>query len=979
MLGDLRALFSCAPVEHTPRNKLFSFENSLSPRIGYTSSVLSRKAQYSLANAKAYFEEHLSTGDYYSEGIAVAGQWFGEGAESLRLSGTVKRDEFLRLCDNLDPRTGNLLTQRLKTTRSVIGDDGEPRTVANRRVFYDFTYSPPKSVSIAAFIGNDSRIVDAHDRAVRVSLQELERLAATRVRAKNSMSDRHTGNLACAVFRHDTSRALDPHLHSHCVVFNATFDPVEHHWKALQSFEMVRARKYVENVYYHELARELRAFGYSMKHNARGDFEVQGVSSELCQRFSKRHQEIDEKTRELLAKKPHLAKGNVPEIRNSIAQTERSRKIKSVRLAELRSLWTSQVSPAEIEAVAALKRGVSHKPGDSTIESALAAVVWAEEHLFDRHPVVPEYELWRHTLEHARGQNITVEQVREAARSRGYIRDERLPHLVTSKAALEREWEVVRLAGDGIRRFRPLGDARSISNMRLTPEQRAAVEHILNSRDFITLFRGGAGTGKSYALREVGNGLQGAGHQIRVIAPQRQQVIGLEQDGFSRVQTVSEFLVRKPMPEGAIVMVDEAGQIGGKQMQQLLHCVSNCAGRLVLCGDTRQHGPVEASDALWAIEKYSGLKPAELNEIRRQDPELAKTAAERRQIEEYRQAVREASEGKLGASFDRLDHQSAIVTCSPFDQQDRLAESYLELASAGHSVVVVSQTWSEIHKVNDCVRATLKSRRLLGDEDRTVTALESVDLTDAQKRDRRFHADGAVLVFNQDTAGFHKGETGRLRDITSKGLVVEGERKIRTIRFQHLSRLTVCHPREVPLASGDRLQLKANGKTASGQQLVNGELVTVDRVLVDGRIKLRDGRVLGKDYRRFVRGFAITSYASQGKTVDYVLFSDSAVKAATNRQQWYVTISRGRRGVRIFTSDKAQLRENIVRADDRILAMDLANREFARRLGIPWQLVRHCPRPRLLAVAMSQQIRNFIASRRTQSIHESHSIGATPS
>ena len=222
--------------------------------------MLSRKAQYSLANAKAYFEEHLSTGDYYSEGEKIAGEWFGEGAEALRLSGMVKRDEFLRLCDNLDPRTGELLTQRLKTTRNEINEDGKTHEVANRRVFYDFTFSPPKSVSIAAFIGDDQRIVDAHNRAVVAALRELERFAATRVRTEGSMSDRHTGNLACAIFRHDTSRALDPHLHSHCVVFNATFDPVEHRWKALQVLDMVRARKYIENVYYHELAHELRAF-----------------------------------------------------------------------------------------------------------------------------------------------------------------------------------------------------------------------------------------------------------------------------------------------------------------------------------------------------------------------------------------------------------------------------------------------------------------------------------------------------------------------------------------------------------------------------------------------------------------------------------------------------------------------------------------------------------------------------------------------
>ena len=76
----------------------------------------------------------------------------------------------------------------------------------------------------------------------------------------------------------------------------------------------------------------------------------------------------------------------------------------------------------------------------------------------------------------------------------------------------------------------------------------------------------------------------------------------------------------------------------------------------------------------------------------------------------------------------------------------------------------------------------------------------------------------------------------------------------------------------------------------------------------DGGVELSDGRVLDNGFREFLPGYAVTSYGSQGKTVDYVLFSDSTIKAATNAQQWYVTISRGRRGIRIFTPDKAQLR-----------------------------------------------------------------------
>ena len=85
-----------------------------------------------------------------------------------------------------------------------------------------------------------------------------------------------------------------------------------------------------------------------------------------------------------------------------------------------------------------------------------------------------------------------------------------------------------------------------------------------------------------------------------------------------------------------------------------------------------------------------------------------------------------------------------------------------------------------------------------------------------------------------------------------------------------------------------------------------------------------------RDFREFLPGYAVTSYGSQGKTVDYVLFSDSTIKAATNAQQWYVTISRGRRGIRIFTPDKEQLRENVARSGHRPLALEFAD-DFAIR------------------------------------------------
>ncbi len=109
--------------------------------------------------------------------------------------------------------------------------------------------------------------------------------------ASGLVARRATGSRAISpprMFTHDTSRALDPHLHTHCIVFNATFDAVENRWKALQNYELLRARKFAENAYYHEFARELRSFGYRIRNLPRGDFQIEGVPEELCERFSKR-------------------------------------------------------------------------------------------------------------------------------------------------------------------------------------------------------------------------------------------------------------------------------------------------------------------------------------------------------------------------------------------------------------------------------------------------------------------------------------------------------------------------------------------------------------------------------------------------------------------------------------------------------------------------------------------------------------------
>ena len=768
-------------------------------------------------------------------------------------------------------------------------------------------------------------------------MRELETFAATRVRAGGGHGDRSTGNFAAALFTHDTSRALDPHLHTHCVVFNATFDPVEQRWKALQNYEMLRARKFAENVYYHELARQLRSFGYQIHNQARGDFQIEGVSEEICDRFSKRDAEIDQGTGKVAGRKTGIGRRKPQGDTGQTGHVKtRARKQKDLSRAELRTLWDAQLSDAERASLRQLpNRSEKIAIADKRVDIG-EAVQWAEEHLFDRNSVVLECQLWQQALERARGESFTLDELKEFTRQRNYIHSPERPNEVTLREVLLRELEIVQSVKDGVGACRPFVENPQPANPKLDDEQRKALDALLRSTNTVSLFRGGAGTGKSFVLRELVEQIRQSDRRVIVLAPQRQQVVDMESAGFPSPTTIANFLIKGELAAGAVVVVDEAGQIGGRQMHQLLQLARERNARVILSGDTRQHGAVEASDALLAIERYSGIKPVELHTIRRQDPALARNQSERARIKQYRKAVEAAAAGKLVESFKRLDQMGAIVACGLGEQADKLADEYLRLAEQKSSAVVVSQTWAEVHRVNSRVRDALKSKGLLGANDVTVQVLEKSDLTNAQKRDQRFYPKDGVIVFNQKVRQAAPGASGKLLGIVKIGVLVEVDGKCVTVANKLLDKITVCLPREIPIADGERLHLKANRTLAAGGRTSNGELVTVKTVRADGGIELADGRILGKGFREFLPGYAVTSYGSQGKTVDHVLFSDSTIKAATNAQQWYVTISRGRRGIRIFTPDKIQLRENLVRSGHRPLALELAHGIRPRHANRLW-------------------------------------------
>ena len=870
--------------------------------------MISIKTQTNLGSAKSYFREHLNTGDYYHAGATTPGRWHGLGAESLGLSDKVSEADFLNLCAGNKP-DGTKLTKRLNTVRE--GD------VANRRVFFDFTVCPPKSVSVAALVHGDDRIKQAHARAVSIAAKELETFASTRVRSKlDSLNgqDRKTGNLVMAEFTHETSRSTedggtpDPLLHSHLLAFNATKDADQ--WKALQPLQMFRAQKFIEAVYDHELGRQLKTLGYQIREDSKG-WELANISDTVCSKFSKRRKAILAKTAELEKDGAHSSHDKIQDM---AAHDQRLRKQGSQSASSLRTAWLGQMTNEERSslAVSPVVFKSSTTPGQ--------AITWTERHLFERSAVVRSSDFLASCLRFARGASFTLADLKSAFASAPSLLREVDGDRLTTEKALETETYILQTVHSGKGQYPALAPGLLPSAGSLNPLQKQAAEKLLSSRDFLSVFRGGAGTGKSFTLRHVRDALVAVGKNVVVLAPQNQQVQDLAKDGF-QAQTVSSFLAGTvELDENSVVIADEAGQVGGEDMAQLLAKVKTAGARMILSGDTRQHGSVARSSALMAIQKYASPFTAELS---------GEFAIQRQQVQAYRQAVAAAETGDTVRAWELLESLGSIRDTTIAGRTADAASLYLEKMQSGGTVLLVSQTNSEVDALNLAVRQKLiESGKLDPATQINRETLRALDLTQAEKEKSRSYPENAVVLLNRKVGRHQAGTHGQfLREGGDGGVVLLIAGHEQTVSHEDLGRLTVCEQRNLNLCAGEKIQLKANCKIGRSKKLANGQILSVIGAGQHGGLLVQDGYgqkfELPSDFKMLQYGYAVSSYGSQGKTVDHVLISDSSCKAATSRKEFYVSISRARESCTILTADRVSLQEHIESLGERELASDL--------------------------------------------------------
>ncbi len=858
-----------------------------------------------------YFADHLSSGEYHTEQGKSLGTWHGVTTKhfGLRDGLDVTEDSFKKIVKGINPSTGKSFLIRKKS---------------NRVIAREMLFSAPKSVSILAVTLQDERLKHAHARAVNAAFLELESLAQTRVRRGeyiNFDGKRTTANILAARFVHETSRDLDPQLHTHNVVFNVTYDAAENRLKALDPHFIYNSTNYVTEVYRSELAREVRHLGYELE-IGRYTWRIKGVTPEIEAIFSKRAAQI-KKSVERLKQETGIDANN----KGKALIAGLTRRAKNHDISE-KDYLSSQLSQLSRDEKIALKKLISEskdrvKSGitdhfEPSFE-AKKAINYAFEHVFERQSVVYKQDLLKEALRFAQGTALKSE-IEAELKSDKYIT--RGQYIMTKEERLI-ELNILSIIKSGKRNSLPLVKDLKTENFGLDQDQNNAIQNIITAKDQFLYMRGMAGAGKTSTLNTLEKTVEAhAGHKKFIyLAPSSSATETLRNEGFKGAVTVQLFLQSdfiQKQSKGAFIVVDESGLLSTKQMEKLLEIAKKNETRVLLVGDTAQHNSVEGGDALRLIEDYSVIQKTELNKIKRQKHEM------------YREAVQDLGRGDVEKGWDKLNKMNSIIEANDLVRFNLIAKEFADAEEASKSTLVVCPTNDEIKKVTEKVRAELKERGVISENEQLITTHKSLNYTNVEKKQIQNYQSGLVLSFHKNNGSFKQGEVYQVIGVERGDIVAEGAKGITArINPEEFSKsYDVLLTEQNRFSKNDKILIKANYATSRENKVNNGLITKIKDFNLDGSITLENGKVLGSEFRQFSHGYAITSQSSQGKTADKVIVSAASRSGmAASRNQFYVSCSRGKHEITVYTDNKAKLKEAVTRSSSRPLVMEALVRD----------------------------------------------------
>ena len=743
--------------------------------------------------------------NYYASG-SLDSRWMGEGAEKLGLKGEVASAD-------MDAVRQGKLSDGSDLSRMVNG-------VNKHRSGYDLTFSAPKSVSVMALVGEDRRFIEAHNRAVAVVMQEVEKLVSARITEEGKTETVLTGNMVAALYNHDTSRDLDPQLHTHALVFNATFAGEK--WRSLASdtrmktgfSENLYATKIaLGNLYRSALREDVESMGFeTVAAGKNGLWELKDVPVDV---FSSRSQTIREaagpdasaKSRDVAALDTRQAKAWAdPEL----LKADWRRRLADEKFDIDGYIRQAQARVEVPGAVAGRHSGI-HAPdlsggassGEIADEQVRKAVSDTISALSEKKVQFTWSEMLAGTVNRLPSAPGLFEQARAgidaAIEGQRLIPLDREKGIFTSDIHLLNELSVHQLARTAIQeqtvllfperaqeRDIPAGDAVSVLTQDKSPVA------ILSGR------------GGAQALRErtedVAMMARSQGREVMVIAADGRsgQFMSESPHLAGHVMLRSQMNADTVLPVQGTVIVDRAERLSLKETVLLQEKALSAGAQLIFMDTENRQGTGNALSVL----KEAG-------------------------IPQYRFYGTQLPEVRLVSEADKRSRYS------------QLAQDYVRLSAEGRDVVAQVTGAREQQQLTDIIRGSRREAGELGREQMTLQVLEPVWLDSKTRHQRDNYRAGMVMEhWDAEKKTMTRHTIDRVAEATNS-LVLQGEDGSRlTLKVSQLDgSWSLYRSRTLTVSEGDRV--RALGRELKGA-IKAKEQFTVT-ALENGAIRLRSG------------------------------------------------------------------------------------------------------------------------------------------
>lgn len=736
-----------------------------------------------------------------AEGNEVtASTWHGKLAEKLKLPpGSEAKAEQMRWLAQAYTPDG---------LRTKLAENAGP----DHKIGFDMTFNTPKDVGVliaASMAKGDlktaNEIIGACKKAVETTLTKLEEIGIIECKRGQAGVDYHSSEGGLwSLHTHLANRNLEPHLHFHALLYNVGF--CNGKWGGIETRALFDNKFSIDKLSQAEMAKNIAelGFGIKKKYGVDGlgkqtgvdDWGIVGIPQHLLDKFSTRHQEIQEYLKEnpgaldaALKTRKHKDEPTLPEMVKSwredfeLFEADRPGVTPDFDSLKGRDHDVAKITPEEIfeklhknEAVMTRNRVLARIAMEHP-EKGIAGVM-EEFERFQNHDEVVKVKPTK--VPGLKTQYPTMKFKLDRWTTKGMLEKEQetltmaLQHREDTQHILDKDLVMKQVAKLNKKLQKDSGDPKA----KLAEEQVNAILHCTTNEGSVQIIQGRAGTGKTVSTKCIHDAYKEAGYSVVGGSTGWKAAKILEEDSGAESEALAKILhdlkrQHRVLDDKTVLIVDEAGMVSTQDGHAAMKAVLNAGGKIILQGDTMQLQAVGAGGMMRTLMDSVGF--AELKDIRRQKSEEDRETAQMfYDGADHKKGEHDPREARaLGRKFfERLDERGHIARFeTEKDAISAIAKDYVYDARSLDQKIILVHENSEGRAINKRIHDLRKKAGELGTAQykvntRTKFGVEQLTLSKGDrivfKEPTRFGANngdvGTILSIYQDKNGIHNFE-----------------------------------------------------------------------------------------------------------------------------------------------------------------------------------------------------------------------------